>query len=241
MESCKCAPQKAVENIRNIEMIYLVFILIGIFTKVVCLLSNCSIPKFITKGTSQYTLPLLFFTFSYMFGMISIFALYVYNIYEFHNSLKSNCKCSNGWQNNILYVHALYMSVPILLLVLSVLYDFKVNTSLLVLVFIYIIGIYLYENYVIKKGITVESYVSILKDYQESNNVFVPNNYHETSELKPSIVDDTKYSPNIAQPNQKYRQIKPEEYPTKDNSYGIQTPLSSHESIVNKLRKKLEY
>jgi hypothetical protein len=91
-----------------------------------------------------------------------------------------------------------------------------------------------------------ETFLGLLGDYQNSNNVFFPNKYQENKNTLTHFETITKkenidYSPHVAQPNQKYRQIHPDEYPTKDDSEFIQTPLSTHESIVNQLRNKLEY
>jgi hypothetical protein len=129
------------------------------------------------------------------------------------------------------------MAAPIIMTLIGSMYNFKVNTSLLVLVFIFIFGVYFYEHYVIKKGKNVENYLSMLGAYQNSNSVFVPNKFENSSKNK--TADD--YSPQVAQPNQKYRQIHPDEYPTNKYSDKIQTPLSSHEMVVKELRKKMNY
>jgi hypothetical protein len=66
--------------------------------------------------------------------------------------------------------------------------------------------------------------------------------YDPTKYSSESIIDESleetpvqKYLPQIAQPNQKYKQIRPDEYP-QDTSVRIQAPLSSHENIVRKMR-----
>lgn len=241
LESCDCAPFKYVENLRNIELIYLVLIVIGIFMKIVYLMTNYDFVKKIMNNSSSFV---TFCLVTYACFVSIVFVWYLYNIYEFNTNLKSTCECSNGWQNNILYVHALYMSMPIILGILSVLFDYKVNISLLVLIGIVIFGIFLYENYVIKSGITVETYMGMLKDYQESNNVFFPKKIEENTLTRfetTSKMPDIDYSPKIAQPNQKYRQIHPDEYPQFEDSTGIHTPLSSHESIINQVRQKMVY
>ena len=234
LESCDCAPVPYVTNLRQIEFIYLAIVLFGILFKVIFLLTDFDIMDSLIKNTSPIASVAVV---AYIIAMFFIFIWYMYNVLLYQQTLDGKCTCSNGWQNNILYVHALYMALPIIMTMLGVLYEFKVNTSLLVIILIFVAVIYLYENYIIKSGKAKEGYASMLGNYEESDRVYQANKYSEGG--VPVVPKD--FSPSVAQPNQSYRQIRPDEYVNKSEEGRIYAPLSTHENIVRTLRQKLNY
>lgn len=240
LESCDCAPASVVKNLESIEIIYLVIILMGIVFKILFLLADIDLIKVLEKNMSPIISVLVV---SYIFAMFAIFVWYIYNILEYNNALKDSCQCTNAWQNNIFYVHALYMAAPILMAIIGALNDFKVNTSLFVLVVLFVFIVYLYENYVIQIGKKTQENMTdmqtnMLKEYEKAMGVFNPAVYNSRSEFDAAataVAATRRYLPQVAQPNQSYRQRHPSEYPT-DPSVRINAPISSHENIVRKMR-----
>lgn len=239
LESCACAPTTSVKNLQHIEMIYLVIIACGILFKLLFLLTNLDLYKILEKNMHP-TISIL--VIAYVVVMFGIFFWYVYNIFEYNKALQASCACTNAWQNHILYIHALYMAAPILLTLIGLLNKFKVNTSLFVLIMIFVFIVYLYENFIVKTGRDKEAMSNmLLGNYEDAMGVYDPTKYSSESTIDESLNKTTtetpiqKYLPQIAQPNQKYKQIRPDEYP-QDTSVRIQAPLSSHENIVRKMR-----
>jgi len=239
LDSCNCAPQPIVDNLKTIELIYLCVSLTAVVFNVIYLIFNLNFANFINKN--NYLIGILILYIIFMFGL---YFYYIFNVIEFKKTLKPSCECTNQWQNDIIYIHALYMSLPILLSFLSTLFNFKVNISVLMFIIIAIVAIYFYEQYILKKGKTTESMKSMLGNY--SDMVYQPNIYSDSSTpfntnngIEPSKPSYGVFSPNVGQPLQQYHQKKPDEYPQIENDLIIQTPLSSHESIVKEYRKKM--
>jgi len=238
LESCQCAPQSIVQNLKMIELYYLLIILAGIIFNIIYLIFNIDYTELVTKY--KY---LVGFIIVYIISVFGFYFYYIYNVIEFKAKLNSNCSCANEWQNNIIYLHALYLSLPIILTILSALFKFEINVSVITLIIILLVSIYLYEKYLINNGKINESMTSMLGNYQDM--VYEPaiyNNNGKPYESKDGEVINTNYnnfSPSSAQPLQEYRQIKPDEYPQyKENEYNLlQTPLSTHEKIVLNYRK----
>lgn len=236
LDNCNCAPLKIVQRLKMIELYYLCVILGGIIFNIVYLIFNMDYTKIVTKYNYLVEVFVL-----YILSLFGFYIYYVYNVIEFKQNLDPECGCANKWQNDIIYVHVLYLSLPILLTILSALFNFKLNTSVITLFIVSIVIIYYYENYIIKHGKTTESMVSMLDNY--SNMVFKPKIYEENGSpfstkdhaLNPDYGD---FSPHVGQPLQKYHQMRPNEYPIVNTDI-IQTPLSTHESIVLEYRKKM--
>jgi hypothetical protein len=235
LDNCNCAPQSIVQNLKMIELYYLCILLAGIVFNVIYLIFNLDYTKLVSKYNYLVGLFVL-----YILSVFGFYIFYVYNVIKFKQSLDPNCGCANQWQNDIIYVHVLYLSLPILLTILSALFKFKINTSVLTLVIVSLVSIYYYENYMIKHGKTMESMVSMLGNYRDM--AFEPTIYVDEGNpfdkaddiLNPDYGD---FSPHVGQPLQKYHQKRPDDYPAADNGK-IQTPLSTHESISMQQRIK---
>ena len=96
----------------------------------------------------------------------------------------------------------------------------------------------------IKQGTAKESMMSMLGSYKDM--VFEPNIYDDEGNPfdKSSGVINPKYgnfAPSVGQPLQKYFQLKPDQYPSASvgSSEMIQTPMSTHESLVFEYRAKM--
>lgn len=235
LESCQCAPQSIVQNLKMIELYYLLVILAGIVFNIVYLIFNLDYTQLVSKY--KY---LVGFIIVYVLSVFGFYLYYIYNVIEFKAQLKPDCACANQWQNNIIYLHALYLSLPIILTILSALFKFEINTSIITLVIVFLISIYLYEKYLMNNGKTTESMRSMLGNYADM--VYEPTIYNDNGKPYDGAVTNPNFNnflPSSAQPLQEYRQIKPDEYPQyTENEYNLlQTPLSMHEKIVLDYRK----
>jgi len=234
LDSCKCAPQSIVQNLKMIELYYLMIILGGILFNLIYLIFNIDYSKLVSKY--KY---LVGFIILYVVSLIAVYVYYIYNVIEFRSKLDPSCKCANQWQNNIMYLHVLYLTLPIIFILLSALFKFEINTSVLTLVFVSLVAIYLYEKFLIGDGKLTESMKSMLGNY--SDMVFEPTIYNQNGlpYENPDNSNVTEFSPNVAQPLQQFRQLRPDEYPVAPDNDTIQTPLSSHEAIVKEYRSKM--
>ena len=238
LDNCKCAPKKIVNNLKMIELYYLIIILGGILFNVVYLIFNIDYTQLFTKY--KY---LVGFIVIYILSVFGVFLYYVYNVIEFKSKLDPKCACANQWQNDIIYLHVLYLSLPIILTILSALFKFKINTSVVTLVIVALVAIYYYEQYIVSKGKITESMISMLGSYTKM--VFEPTIYN--NEAQPFDVKNGAKNPDygdfatyVAQPLQQYHQMHPDEYPASEPYMGdlIYTPLSTHESIMMEFRKQ---
>ena len=238
LESCNCAPQSIVQNLKMIELYYLLIILAGIIFNIIYLIFNIDYTQLVTKY--KY---LVGFVIVYIISVFGFYFYYIYNVIEFKAQLNSRCGCANEWQNNIIYLHALYLSLPIILTIISSLFNFEINIYVITLIIIFLVSIYLYEKYLISNGKISESMRSMLGNYKDMvyepviyNDNGKPYDSNNTSVTNPNF---NNFSPSSAQPLQEYRQIKPDEYPEyKENEHNLlQTPLSIHEKIVLNYRK----
>lgn len=238
LDNCQCAPTKIVNNLKMIELYYLLMILGGILFNVIYLIFNFDYTNLFTKY--KY---LVVFIVIYILSVFGFFLYYVYNVIEFKSNLNPKCACANQWQNNIIYLHVLYLSLPIVLTILSALFKFNINVSVITLVIVSLVAIYYYEQYVVGNGKKTESMISMLGSY--SKMVFEPTIYD--GEARSFDVKDGAKNPDygdfstyVAQPLQQYHQMRPDEYPASKPYMGdlIYTPLSTHESIMMEFRKK---
>jgi hypothetical protein len=235
LDNCDCAPKEIVKHLKWIELYYLLMILFGIVFNIIYLIFNMDYTKLASKYKYLVTLFAV-----YILSVFAFYIYYIYNVLEFRKKLDPKCSCTNTWQNDIIYVHALYLSLPIILTILSALFKFKINTSVLTLVIVIIVCIYLYESYMIKNGKTKESMTSMLGNY--NNMLFKPQIYEDQENpfiMKDGVInpDYGNFAPHVGQPLQKYHQQRPDEYPHASTDNMIQTPLSTHESIILNKRK----
>ena len=99
LENCSCAPIKYAENISLYESILLIAQYILIF----CSVGNMAVPSIFNKSfISNYIWVL------YSIVMLTVYFLFLYNVYEFHNGIKDDCDCVNKTQKNMLYAQAIY-------------------------------------------------------------------------------------------------------------------------------------
>ena len=242
LDNCDCAPKNIVKNLKMIELYYLFMILAGLVFNIVYLIFNIDYSKLVSKN--NYLVGVLLV---YILSLIGVYFYYLYNVIEFKSKLDPKCACANQWQNNIIYVHVLYLSLPIILTILSALFNFKINVYILTYFIIAVICIYYYENYLIKQGTSKESMISMLGSYNDM--VFEPTIYEDernpfdkttTSVTNPNYGN---FSPSVGQPLQKYYQLKPVQYPSASSEHNgidkIQTPMSTHESLVYEYRAKM--
>jgi len=239
LDNCDCAPKKQVQHLKMIELYYLFIILAGLVFNVLYLIFNIDYSKFFSKNNYLVSVLLI-----YILSLIGVYFYYVYNVIEFKEKLNPTCQCSNKWQNNIIYIHVLYLSLPIVLTILSAFFNFKININVLTYFIIAIVCIYFYEDYLIKQGTAKESMISMLGSYKDM--VFEPKIYEDEGNPfdKSSGVINPNYgnfAPSVGQPLQKYYQLKPEQYPaaSAESSHMIQTPMSTHESLVFQYRAKM--
>jgi len=240
LDKCNCAPTKIVENLKMIELYYLCILLAGVIFNIIYLIYNLNYTKLFSENRYLVALVVL-----YVLSIFGFYLYYVYNVIEFKMQLDPNCACTNQWQNNIIYLHVLYLSLPIVLTILSALFKFKINTSVITLVIVLLVSIYYYEQYLVNTGKTTESMMSMLGNYKDM--VFEPKIYDdngvpfdpEDSNKNPHYGD---FSPRVGQPLQKYHQKRTKEYPESKPNMGdnIFAPLSTHESIVLEYRKKTQ-
>lgn len=236
LDSCKCAPTKIVQNLKLIELYYLCIVLGGVIFNIIYLIYNLDYSKLFSKNSYLVTLVVL-----YILSVFGFYLYYVYNVIEFKKQLDPKCECTNQWQNNIIYLHVLYLSLPIVLTILSALFKFKINTSVITFVIIFVVAIYYFEQYLVNNGKMTESMISMLGNYKKM--VFEPTIYDDAG----APFDETQnpdygdFSPHVGQPTQKYHQMRTEEYPASKPHMGdkIFAPLSTHESIVLEYRKKM--
>jgi len=228
LESCNCAPLDSIEQLKWIELAYLVIYVLGIFGNVIRLLFGKSITETIPIGVQ----------FIYMIAMLGLFGYFLYNLYEYNSQLNKGCKCSNQWQNMILNVQALYLGLPIIMAVLGYFLGFS-TVPFLVMIAVIILVIYFYEKFVVETGkyseTMKESMVSRLGIYD--NMVMQPDLFSDVC-AGTTKVDD--FSPHVGQPTQRYRQAKPCEAPAPKEGQ-ILTPYSSHETVVRGYRKQQVY
>jgi hypothetical protein len=236
LDNCKCAPTKIVQNLKMIELYYLFIVLAGIVFNIIYLIFNINYTKLISKNSY-----LVGFIMIYILSVFGVYLFYIYNVIEFKSQLDPKCGCANQWQNNIIYIHVLYLSLPIILTILSALFKFKINISIITLSLVILAAIYFYEQYLVGEGKIKESMVSMLGNY--SDMVFEPTIYdqdgtpYDNGPQNPNYGD---FSPKIGQPLQQYHQMRPEEYPSFFLTENIiQTPLSSHEAIIKDYRSKM--
>ena len=228
LEKCNCAPHDSIEQLKWIELAYLVIYILGILANIVRLLFGTSLTQSFPVGVQ----------FVYLIAMVGLFGYFLYNLYEYNRELKKSCNCSNQWQNMILNVQALYLGLPIIMAVLGYFLGFS-TVPFLVMIAVIIVVIYLYEKFVVETGnwseTMKESMVSRLGIYD--NMVMQPDLFSDVCTGKKT---DADFSPHIGQPMQRYRQAKPCEAPAPEEGQ-ILTPYSSHETIVRGYRKELVY
>jgi len=225
LEKCNCAPQVYIERLKWVEIAYLVVYLTGIIANVLSMLTGI---EFVMNSTVA---------FGYFICILGLYVYFVYNLYEYRQQLKPSCECSNQWQNNIMYVQALYLSLPILLLVLGYVLGFS-SVPFLVLIAVIILVIYFYEKFLVETGKQKEnikeSMLTRLGIYD--NMVMQPDLFSDACNTRVDRVND--FSPKHGQPTQKYRQAKPCEAPAPKEGQ-IMTPYSTHETIVRGYRKNV--
>jgi len=239
LDKCTCAPTKIVQHLKMIELYYLCIILGGVIFNIIYLIYNFNYAKLLTKNNYLVAIVVI-----YVLSVFAFYAYYVYNVIEFKMQLDPKCACANQWQNNIIYLHVLYLSLPIILTIMSALFKFKLNTSIITMIIVFVVAVYYYEQYLVNGGKTTESMISMLGNYKDM--VFKPKIYDQ--DVVPFDAKDANenpdygnFSPRVGQPLQKYHQMRTNEYPDSKPNMGdnIFTPLSTHESIILDYRKKM--
>jgi hypothetical protein len=232
LESCNCAPKVYIERLKWTELAYLVVFLIGIIGTVLGLLFG------IELNGIPVALALIYFI-----GILGLFVFFLYNLYQYIQQLNPSCDCSNQWQNMILYVQALYLGLPIIMMVLGYFLGFS-SVPFLVMIAVIVLLIYFYEKFVVETGSSSqsmkESMISRLGIFD--NMAMQPDLFSDVCTKNKAIYADADadFSPNVGQPMQRYKQAKPCEAPVPKDGQ-ILTPYATHETIVRGYRNELNY
>jgi hypothetical protein len=115
--SCSCFYDKNLKNIENIEYL---LILLSIFNLAVSFLlsfAKIDIKSWIMKHLKF----IMAFGSVYVLFMLGLFAYFIYLINEFRNYINPKCECSYKWERYILYIQALYYTFFFFMLIFGAL------------------------------------------------------------------------------------------------------------------------
>lgn len=108
LRSCNCAP-KELSTLKNLEMFFIILTVFFTVVNVLKLISNKT--KLIPNGSD------FIITAIYLFFMLAIQIVYIYNVYVYIYST-NGCACMDQWQKYILYIQSIFYSLfPILIVI----------------------------------------------------------------------------------------------------------------------------
>jgi len=133
LDKCECISKVYPQNLLHAELFIITLSVIGIASSIV---SNF-------YGKNIIVLPPALMG---LFALIilCVYIYFIYNAFEFSKTVKESCDCSNKWQKDIIYIQAIYYSIPIILIFALLLF----SSQLFLLVFLlFSIGVLVYyEN-----------------------------------------------------------------------------------------------
>jgi hypothetical protein len=114
LRSCACAPQVYAARLSALELFYLAT------TGLSLLFSLASLFMSDQKLSPIAARNIMALSFAFVCLVLLVHCFFVYNVYEFFITLKSQCKCAMEWERQVMYVQALLYSMPILALIVGI-------------------------------------------------------------------------------------------------------------------------
>jgi hypothetical protein len=112
LQTCNCADQQAVRNIKKVEEFFILVTSIGIL----CSLMHHLLPKLF--NVPAYILKYSFYLVSLYFIFVVAIDIYlIYNVYTFGLKLPIDCLCAQGWEKYYIYLQAITAFFFILFLI----------------------------------------------------------------------------------------------------------------------------
>ena len=133
LDKCECISKVYPKHLLHAELFFITLSVIGIAISIVSNIYGKNIVVLPPAAMGMFALVIL-----------SVYIYFIYNAFEFSKTVKESCDCSNKWQKDIIYIQAIYYSIPIILIFALLLFSSQLFLSLFVM---FSIGVLVYyEN-----------------------------------------------------------------------------------------------
>ena len=147
---CSCVDYKNIPIIKNLELLYIILILVGLALNAYALFVKqpvFNISKFF--GVAVIYLVILSIT----------YIVFIYNVYKLWMSNPEKCNCANKWPLDVIYIQAIWYFIPYLIIILAIIYGLgSIAIGIIVIIAIcYAIWSYNYKPSVVKQDLHKQS------------------------------------------------------------------------------------
>jgi hypothetical protein len=121
IETCNCAPLQYVTSLYNLETVLLYLLYVGVvFNAITFVYPGWLVRLVPTILGSNYAKSISALLFMYLLIMLGVVIAFIYNVYEYHKNLKSDCSCIDETESDMLYIQAVYYGVIMVVPVLAI-------------------------------------------------------------------------------------------------------------------------
>ena len=138
LKSCACSPNLYANRLKTLESIYIALYGLGIVTA----LFSTTLMKLIRMNGKIITS-------IFLVALLTVYLLFIYNVYEFQNNLDSKCGCAIKWSRIIIYVQAILYAIPLLFLLLGVIFGLSNLGILIVIVISVLVDIFYFQKKIV--------------------------------------------------------------------------------------------
>jgi hypothetical protein len=180
---CSCVDYKNIPIIKNLELLYIILILIGLALNAYALFTKQPVFN-ITKYFGVAVIYLVILAITYI--------VFIYNVYQLWMSNPEKCSCANKWPLDIIYIQAIWYLIPYLVILFGLIYGLG---SIAIFIIVIIAGIYAIWAYNYKPSV-------VKQDLQKKTPPSVTNaGYHHPSVVVVEGIDKKDHIVDLKNPS----------------------------------------